>query len=312
MSIHHQRLHQVSRSLSDCQKCRCFTAKLAKKVTSDGFPVHEVFFAKRGSHKEYISQLKEVLASWSGGELEQQQVILPYEGISPNNDIRWIKNDDPLVADQVSRLSFGVSHAIRDGSPLDPVFNASLMRVGGLAEKTDKAILVTLNRPVTVAKNRFFWEANCFHPISGSILSLQAEIDAILVSDTLYLTSGKAERIFVSEEAMLKRADSTITQCLSMDFVAMEGEHFLRDVAAKMSNARRLVHYDPARGEILKDSNRRKALSKAFRLKLDGAGRIDITSEQEASRLIKMLCKQAMHDVFVNSPVEVDNARDWQ
>lgn len=219
-----------------------------------------------------------------------------------------IHND--MILDYYDSLLNATSNPSIEGDVIKQNWNALLLKGYIKIDGTEKEImLVSMKSPVSILKNKFvISERNCFTKLDKPMLTLNKNIDAIIVDNTLYMLTMQAENLFNMERSYRKRCETKVDEIIKLGILTNSDS--FNKIATHGQNPRRFVTFNQGRLDAIKNPNSREKYMQMFRINMKN-NRIDTEDEKSAERLVKFLCEKAMLDPIDEEPREVSAAKAW-
>lgn len=238
--------------------------------------------------------------------------VMDYDASASGSVIYRIAADSDLIQTQLKALLYCIGHPEAEAGLNEFLPCASVLQgevcYGGVKRSIK---LVSMRRPVTTLKHKFYYEAGQFHEISDKVLSLNTSVDVVLYADKVYLLSMEGEKLFQMERAYKKVTEKRVKEIIKSKIIS-DAKMFC-EVASSGHNPRRFVSFSQTRlNKMKQDQELRRTLSKKFSIPLKGE-QFNTSTPEYAERLVKLLCKKGMSDPFEkDAPVEVTGATKWQ
>ena len=148
-----------------------------------------------------------------------------------------------------------------------------------------------------------------FKKVDDPILTLNKNLDALVINDVFYMFTMQAENLFNMERSYRLRCETKLKEICTMGILS--NEMAFREIASKGQNPRRFISFNQSRLDVLKNETSRRKYMKMFAIEMKEDGTINTEDEKSSVRLVKFLCEKAMIDPVDESPREVSAAKVW-
>ena len=283
-------LYRLNRS-GDDMKCSTYEVDLPDK-----------------SVEEYIKSL----VAGCCEDVEQFEHVLEFKGDGSNEKLYWMGLDDA----KITAVWKSIERAERDceqewvssyrKGDLQIKFKGVMVesKVNG-----ETISLFTIVNPIKCVDHAFFLSKNEFKEVDGPLLILPTKVGAIRFGNRIYFLSLPFLKLFISKDEVrrisTKAVDSIVATCRIAD------EMVFREFAAKGHNPWRLLKYDEKKAAAISDPRSGNALRKKFGVEVKG-GKLMVSTQEEADRLIKLVTNRGMVDPFnKDAAMEVSGAIKW-
>lgn len=243
-------------------------------------------------------------------ELEMAEPIDDYKGDIVKGNIYKLSTYDELVSASYQTMEAAIANPSTEGDVVMRAWNALLIKgtvVFGDQEQQVK--LISMKSPVSVLTNKFIMAGkDRFRKVTHPVLTLNKNLDAVIITDTFYMLTMQAENLFNMERSYKLRCDSKVEEIAALNILS--NIDAFKEVATKGQNPRRFVSYNQSRLDAIKNPLNREKYMKMFKITMKGDV-IDTEDEKCSERLVKFLCDKAMLDPIDEEPREVSAAKVW-
>lgn len=278
------------------------------KRNGSTFESKQISFHIRGDLLEYINTIQK---EYCTKRLEHYEGIHKYDGTFNSSMIYFLKQTDNMIVEELRLLNKSLANPSIN-SNIDGKENAFVIQ--GTIEDSNGVEqlikLITLRKPFTVLKHKFYYEAGEYKKMNEKILSLVSTFDVLIVgNDKVYFMNFNGENLF-NMERTYKEICSEKVEEISHFNILNDFDSFSR-IATSGHNPRKFVSYDEKKLKYIGDIKNRKEISKKFNINLDKKGKIDSSDHANVNKLIKFLCNRAVLDPTNLEPKESDGTRKW-
>ena len=238
------------------------------------------------------------------------QFINDYKGDIIKGNIYKLHTSDDLISVYYQALETVIANPSTEGKVAMHIWNALLIKGTIEIDDIEQQIkLISMKSPVSVLTNKFMiFEKDRFKRLTGPILTLNKNLDAVIVNGVFYMLTMQAENLFNMERSYKLRCEAKVEEISALNILS--NTEAFKAVATKGQNPRRFVSYNPCRLDAIKDSRNRKKYMKMFNIEMKG-DKIVTEDEKCSERLVKFLCDKAMLDPIDEEPREVTAAKVW-
>lgn len=261
---------------------------------------------------DYLKEITSHYIDKKHGWLLPFPEIAPYQGEWSSERIFHLRTDDEKVRETVDLCKNADRGMAFLGNPAEIDVNAFLLHgVIPVDEAPTDVWLLSTRKPFQRLSRRFSWKKGrkVYKRIDERILTLSVIFDAAIVGKDLFFLSIAGAQVFVCETICREIAKRKVEIVKNLT----TNEARLKEVAQKGFNPRRFLSFDPKRVELLSDSPElAKKVSRLFDIEFDPqAGKFSLRSDEDANRLIKVVCNRGMEDPFTENAVEVAWSAPW-
>ena len=243
-------------------------------------------------------------------ELETAEPIDDYKGDIVKGIIYKLSVDNDLIHEYYQSLETTISNPSTEGDVVMRAWNALLIKGTVTIDDEEQDIrLISMKSPISVLTNKFIGSGkDRFKKLTDPILTLNKNLDAVIINDTFYMLTMQAENLFNMERSYKLRCDAKVEEIVELGILS-DTDAF-KSVVTKGQNPRRFVSFNQSRLDAIKNTNSRKKYMKMFRIEMKD-GKIDTEDAKSSERLVKFLCEKAMLDPIDEGPREVSAAKAW-
>ena len=307
-------LDKLRTVFKEIKQCNAWSLQLLRisfsKKDGVSYSCMEVRLHPDDEVEKLVSDISERYTNDKNGKLSSYQKVTEYDGQAEATFIYKLATDSELVREAYGRLTEKIARPDAEGDPFANQMNAYVLH-GRIVVGEDKkdVTLVSMQNPITVIRNRFRLGDNGFESMEGKVLTLRRDIDVVKFDDTVYLLNMSGETLFHMEHAYKGVCRTWVGDIVGNEMVS--NPDIFENIATSGPRPRMFVSFDEYRYSQLKDPNTRDEHAKVFKIPINN-GKIDTSNEENAKRLVKVLCNKGMIDPFKKQPVEVSGARKWE
>ena len=243
-------------------------------------------------------------------DLTQDQSVDDYKGDIVKGTIYKLPISDELISDYYQSLDTTAANPSTEGDVVMREWNALLIRGKITVDDEEQEVkLISMKSPITVLTNKYIGlgKGN-FKRIKDPILTLDKNLDAVIINETFYMLTMQAENLFNMERSYKLRCGAKVEEVVKLDILS--NADAFKTFATKGQNPRRFVSFNQSRLDAIKNTNSRKKYMKMFKIEMKD-GMIDTEDAKSSERLVKFLCDRAMLDPIDEGPREVSAAKAW-
>ena len=232
-----------------------------------------------------------------------------YQGDILKDNIYKLSVGNELIRENYEKLEAAIADPSVENEVIKNEWNALLIKgVILLGNKQEDIRLISMKSPLSVLSNRFIGcGQDTFKKLRDPVLTLNKNLDAIIVNNVFYMLTMQAENLFNMERSYKLLCDTKVEELIQYDLFS-NPDIFL-EIATKGQNPRRFVSFNQSRADVLHEYENRVKYLPMFRIALKPDGKIDTEDVKSSERLIKFLCNKAMMDPVKDEPQEVAGAK---
>ena len=242
--------------------------------------------------------------------IESVDSVDDYCGDIVKGNIYKLSVDDEMIAEYFKELDAKTANPSTEGEVVGRNWNALLIRGKTIVFNEEKDIMLfSMKSPVSVLTNKYLLSGqDRFKKLNDPSLTLNKNLDAVVVNGTMYMITMQAENLFNMERSYKMRCAKKVEEVIKLDILT--NSDAFENIATKGQNPRRFVSFNQSRLDAIKNTNSRKKYMKMFQISMRD-GKIDTDDEKSSERLVKFLCEKAMLDPIDEKPREVSAAKAW-
>lgn len=243
-------------------------------------------------------------------DLEKAEPIDDYKGDIVKGIIYKLSVDDDLIHEYYQDLETTIVNPSTEGDVVMKAWNALLIKgTVTIDDDVQDIRLISMKSPISVLTNKFIGSGkDRFKKLTDPILTLNKNLDAVIINSTFYMLTMQAENLFNMERSYKLRCDTKVEEIVALNILS-NAEAF-KSVATKGQNPRRFVSFNQSRLDAIKENGSRKKYMEMFKIAMKG-DEIDTEADKASERLVKFLCDKAMLDPIDEGPREVSAAKAW-
>lgn len=218
--------------------------------------------------------------------------------------------DDDMISEYCKKLDAATANPSTEGDVVERSWNALLIKGKVKVYNEDMPVMLfSMKSPVSVLTNKYLISGkDRFRKLNYPILTLNKNLDAVIVNGTLYMITMQAENLFNMERSYRKRCDEKVKEVVDLDILTKPD--VFTNIATKGQNPRCFVTFNQSRLDAIKSANGLKKYMEMFKISMKD-GKIDSEDKKSSERLVKFLCDKAMLDPIDEKPREVSAAKAW-
>ena len=306
MSISKVRL--VFEKLRTCSQPHLSLLRIkTSKVRGTSYLCRSISLSEESQMSEF---LRGVSDEYTGARLDDYIGVAEYEGVCLERRIYKLSTGSEYISAEYSNFQDAINAPDTETPPFD--FACQAYMLSGVIENSGSCvdvILVSVQKPVTILKDKFSWfHNNLFKPVDENVLTLRKKFDILIVDNVIYFLTASGERLFDLQRTYKTVCERRLEEIESAGIVS-DFEKF-KGVASSGHNPRRFLAFNPDSLQQLADLTKRNQIAQKFEMPMV-QDRIDTTVSGVPEKLVKVLCMRAMTDPFNNLPVEVAGAQAW-
>ena len=277
--------------------------------TGTQYASRQIVLSPEGKLSDFINELS---ARYTGTKCNLSLLytgVFEYDGSAISNRIYKLAKNNSLIETECSALFEAIADPDCESNPLD--FDPQAYLIKGqinIGEDEVPVKLISMQKPITVLRHKFWRNNGIFEEISDKVLSLKPTLDVIIVEDTVYLLTLAGENLFHMERAYRKVCIQKVEVVCQANIIS--DVNAFKEVATSGHNPRRFIAFNESRLTALRNQRRRTAIARKFSIPLSGDA-FDTTIAGVPEKIVKLLCNKGMIDPFENSAVEVEGAKKW-
>ena len=263
-----------------------------------------------GTLKSFVDEISNKYCSTGEHALSFYESVDEYDGTAISNKIYKLSASNKLIENSYEKLISAIANPTVESDLLKLNLNASIFIGKTTVNSKEYPIkLISMQKPVTTLRHKFYQDNGVFKEISDKVISLRSTIDVMILEDTVYMLTMSGETLFNMEHAY--KAISTTKIKTVVDSNIMSNSETFSAIASKGHNPRKFISFNESHLEKLKDPNTRVEIANTFNLPLNGTT-FDTVDCKNAEKLVKLLCDKGKIDPFDKLPVEVAASKKWE
>lgn len=308
-----KQIENLISSLSQLENVSILAIKVnSSKRTGKNYASEEIILERKEHLTEYLKDIKI-------NHCQKEYVCVePYSGDKNEEAIYFLDIENPLIQEDYEKLINATVSS--DYENEDIIFNGDALILQGVLEdeKNEYHIikLLSYRRPYTILEHKYWFSVKSiqlgkkktFEPIKDKLVSLPRKFDILIYDNLLYFLDLNGEKFFSLERSFRKICEAGIQKITESNII--KDNNFFIAHAQKGYNPRRFLLFDERALEDLKNLEKRKKIAQIFNIKLSD-DRFLIESDEDCTKLIKLLCQKGMLDPFTENAMEVSSAKKW-
>ena len=255
---------------------------------------------------EFIKTIRERYSR----EIDAVSSLDDYQGDIVKGNYYKLPLTDDLICTDYQVLESTLSNPSTEGDVVMRTWTALVIKgIIKIGNDEQPVMLFSMKSPVSVLTNKFIMSGkDRFRKVTDPILTLNKNLDVVIVHGFLYMLTMQAENLFNMERSYKLRCGAKIEEVANLGILT--NADVFKNIATKGQNPRRFVSFNQSRLDALKNTNSRKKYMKMFQIEMKD-GKIDTEADKSSERLVKFLCDKAMLDPIDEGPREVSAAKAW-
>lgn len=234
-----------------------------------------------------------------------------YQGDILKDNLYKLYVSDSLIQENYEKLETAIADPDVESEVIKNEWNALLIKGAILLDNKQEEIrLISMKSPLSVLSNRYIGcGRDSFKKLKDPVLTLNRNLDAIIVNNIFYMLTMQAENLFNMERSYKLQCNTRVEELLQYDLFS-DPDVFV-EMAKKGQNPRRFISFNQSRADAIRNHETRVKYLPMFNISVDPNGMIDTKDIKSSERLIKFLCNKAMMDPVEDAPREVAGAKVW-
>jgi hypothetical protein len=270
----------------------------------------EITLSPKDTLTNFLTEISDKYCSQEKGIEKMFESVTDYDGSTIDKTIYKLDSGSELIANEYRLFIEAIGNP---DSEIDPLkLSAQAYVIKGVVCISDEEInvkLVSMQNPVTLLKNKYWFANGTFTEFKDKVISLRTTIDVVIIDNTVYMMTLAGENLFNMERAYKSICEKQITNITALnilnDAVAFSA------VASFGHNPRKFISFNDSYLQKLNSANIRKKMSRKFNIPLDG-DKFDMSKPGTADKIVKILCSRGMVDPFDQNPMEVSSSKKWE
>lgn len=304
------KIKTIFESLTSCDTWSIQLLKIKKsKRNGTSYIGRDITLKPNGKLHEFINEISTRYTNSKNGILISYSDVTNYDGSAISTTIYKLAVDNPIINEEYNTLITAIADPDNE---LDPfVFLPQAYLLKGIVKIDDEEYpvkLISMQRPVTNLKHKFFNDNGTFRELTDKVLSLKPIVDVVIIGDYIYLLTLSGENLFNMERSYKTVCSEKIEDIKTCNILA--NADIFSNIASTGHNPRRFISFKESRLEKIKDKKYRIKMAKKFSIPLSG-DKFDTTKDGVSEKVVKLLCNKGMLDPFEDTPVEVAGSKQW-
>ena len=286
--------------------------KTGGETAVPSYPSRFVTLEPEAAMTDYLNEIAENYIGEKRAGVSRLSNVSLYRGEWSSEHIFYLKTEDEKV--QKTIRSFKNSDQRQEflGHPneIDP--NAMVLQGEILIGDIMQPVwLLSTRKPMQKLSRRFRWikGRKVYERVDEELLTLSKVIDAVVMDQFVFFLSVSGAQAFVCEKICREIAERKVERAKKIT----TNVERLKKVSLKGFNPRRYLSFNECRVNALAQSEELCVkVSGLFGIHFDHQSRkFSLQSDDEAERLIKVICDRGMEDPFSEKAVEVAWSGPW-
>lgn len=265
-----------------------------------------------GETDKLIKSISDTYVEGDRAVLSKYLDVRKYDGTCLNTTIYKIEDNSTLGID-IQGLFQGIADTDTECDPMKFKYQAYILcsSINYLGDE-HRVKLISMNNPFKsyIEKNCFSFNKGNFKRFEKKLLYLRTSINVVIFDETVYFLDMSGETLFNMERAYRKKCSECIRKIETMSILS--DFDIFKSIATTGQNPRKFVSFNYNKLNLMAQKRIRKDVSVKYGIPLTSDGRkFDTSQEEDANKLVKVLCNKAMWDIIENQPMEVDASKKW-
>lgn len=304
MSLHY--LKQVFDALGEIDSISVQLLRITNNKDGTHYYAREIEILPETELECFIEELRKKYTK----EIGTVESLDEYDGDIIKGRVYRLPINSELIADPYNALNATVANPSTEGDVVMREWSALLIKGSIMIGDDEKQVMLfSMKSPVSVLTNKYLMLGkDRFKKVTDPILTLNKNLDAIIVNDTFYMLTMQAENLFNMERSYRIRCNDKVEGIVNLNILT--NPDAFRAIATKGQNPRRFVSFNQKRLDAIMETTNRDKYMRMFKIEMK-EGLIDTDADKSAERLVKFLCDKAMLDPIDEGPREVSAAKAW-
>lgn len=263
-------------------------------------------------HNDLVEHIKAIQDEYCNKRLPKYEKIQKYDGTYNASIMYYFDVKDSMISDKLEILNESIANPITSVNINDEE-NAFVIQ-GTVEDEngTDQLIkLITLRKPFTTLKNKFYYENGEYVKMDSKLLNLPILFDILIIgNERVYFMNFNAENLFDLERTYKKMCKKYVDDVCKLEIIS--DKELFSQIANSGHNPRKFISFNSDKMYFLNNKEQRENISKTFNIALESNGRIDTSDKDNINRLVKFLCDRAVLDPTSLQARESDGTRAWR
>lgn len=305
-------LSKVDSIMKCLHTCTAWSLQLLRitdsKRLGTQYATRQITLSPDGRLAEFVAEISEQYIDEAKGMLQKYTSVDTYDGSAVGTTIYKLSADS-IISEEFAKLIAAIAQPEMEADPLQFAPQAYVLAGCVTVENDEKNVkLVSMQKPITTLKHKFWSDNGSFTEISQKVLSLKSSIDVLIVDDVVYFLTMNGENLFNMERSYRAICSEKVDAIATANIVT-DQEKFLQ-IAQSGHNPRRFLAFNDRYLRALRNKNKRRAMATKFDIPLRD-DKFDTTVEGTSDKIVKLLCNKGMVDPFESLAMEVAGAKKW-
>ena len=256
-------------------------------------------------HNYLIKYAESLLNMVKKNQIKEIDSVKEYTGDNSKVSCDKLNIDSVLIKEQWDYLVETVGNSVDE--KIEGKYQAYILEGEPVERGQASVIMVKVSNPIVKLENKRnavfrYTESDELDALSDEICKLYMNIDFVVLQRNLYSFNYKFEELFHMEKTMQKIKARAMEQILEIDAFA-DSERF-SELAKSYKSPRTFITLKQERIDRLVDEDSRVKVAKLLKIPVDGNGKLEIFTEEEAGLLIKYLCFKIFQEAETNDLLE--------
>ncbi len=283
----------------------------SSKRTGINYSSRQITLSPENRFYDFLNDIIRIYTGNGKKSLDLIENVREYDGTADSLTIYKLSAEDTLISSAYATLMQQIAAPNVEDDPFQ-YDSAHLLKGQIMLSGQNTSIkLFSMQNPITLLKNKFFWSNGSFQEANEKFLFLRPTVDLLIIDRTVYLLTLAGETLFNMARAYKNVCHQKVESIVQADI--LNTTELFMSVAESGHNPRKFVSFSDDRLTALHSVEIRNSIAARFSIPLDAAnGKFDVSTDDAANKIIKLLCNKGMTDPFNESAVEVSSARQWQ
>lgn len=279
------------------------------KKDGTSYITRNIELSPQGELKQFVIDVKDAMISGKKNNINDYIEVRDYDGSVGGHVIYKLNVNNAMINCEYKRLTQALANPDNEGKVLNSKYDAFCI-IGTLCiEENDHAIkLIFIKNPVKIIKHAYCGLGGSFKVLKEKILTLNINMDLMIIDDTIYMFNMNGEKLFNMQRAYKIICENKLKIIESKQIVS--DIDLFKQSATSGHNPRKFISFDDNHLKQLEANEIRENISEKFGIPLVN-NKFDTSTTEASNKLIKLLCSRGMIDPFDYYPMEVSSSKKW-
>lgn len=306
-------LSEIRRVFENITTCNAWSLQLLqiRKSRRDGtnYCGRGIILSPEEVLDDFLTEIHDKYCSPETGLEKMFTRVVDYDGTTVANVVYKLDTNSEMVLSEYQALVKAIGNPDSEINPLAFPAQAYVLRGSIFSGEDEKNVtLISMQNPITQLKHKFLQANGVFTEISDKVISLRTTIDVVIIDNSIYMLTLAGENLFNMERTYKSVCINHINSITALNIIN-DALNF-KKVASQGHNPRKFISFNESHLNELRRLETRIQIGKKFDIPLSN-NQFDVSKQENAEKLIKLLCDRGMIDPFDDNPMEVLSSRKW-